>query len=297
MEVHNEEDVTSQPKVSEPATTNPKVSTTIPTFVPINEEFFQDFFVPSPTATISTPITIAPCPPISLGVSQVQTPFLTDSTTTTTTTFIVDPTVTVNTSYVGVGPLGFTIGHSTPPISPFRQDDLDMIYGGDDDDFEGFTYSPFNIQIERDDEALVTRGKLKAINEKLDSLLQASKASSSDEYSQVTMKPFLETLTKEHSANLEKTNKVVDASASVCNTTTEKVDKLIIDARSFMEKFQRSFESNTANSIEVIFGLGSTLKTKKAKLEEVRTSIQKDNVKLNSSISSKIMNLQDDFVG
>lgn len=51
------------------------------------------------------------------------------------------------------------------------------------------------------------------------------------------MKPFLETLTKEHSDNLEKTNKVVDASASVCNIATEKVDKLIIDARSFMEKF------------------------------------------------------------
>ncbi|CAI9269356.1 unnamed protein product [Lactuca saligna] len=70
-EVRNEEDVSFQPKVSEMATTIPEVSTTIPTLVPIHEDFFQSSFVPSPTDTTSTPITIASCPPVSLGVSQV----------------------------------------------------------------------------------------------------------------------------------------------------------------------------------------------------------------------------------
>ncbi|CAI9293042.1 unnamed protein product [Lactuca saligna] len=180
-------------------------------------------------------------------------------------------------------------------IAKHHQDDPDTIYGDDNDDFTGFTYSPSNIRTEIDDKAPVTRGQLKTINEKLDSLLQASKASSSDEYSQATMMSLLQTLTKEHSANLEKTNKAVDTSTSVCNTTTEKVNKLITDALLFIEKFQTSFEFNTTKANEVIYGLGSTLKTEKVKLEEVHTGIQKDNVELNSSFSSKITQLQDDL--
>ena len=81
------------------------------------------------------------------------------------------------------------------------------------------------------------------------------------------MKSLLENLTKEHSANLEKTNKAVDASASVCNIMTKKIDKLIYDAHAFMEKFQTTFESITVKANEVIFGLGSTLRTEKAKLD------------------------------
>ena len=58
-----------------------------------------------------------------------------------------------------------------------------------------------------------------------------------------------------------------------------------------MDKFQTSFDSNTAKANEVISGLGSTLKTEKAKLEAIRTGIQNDNVDLNSPISSKITQL------
>lgn len=65
--------------------------------------------------------------------------------------------------------------------------------------------------------------KMKAINENIDTLLQVSKpSSSSDEYSQVSINSILETLTKEHSSNLEKMNNVVNASTSVCNETTKK---------------------------------------------------------------------------
>ncbi|CAI9282553.1 unnamed protein product [Lactuca saligna] len=293
-EVHNEEDVTSQPKVLEPATTNPEVTYEIPTSIPFTEELFQDFSVLSPTVTISTPIIIAPCPPVLLSLSQAQTPLFTDSTATTTTSNV-ETLITVNTSDAGAGALVFSVGHSTPPISPFHQDDPDMIYGADDDEFIEFTYSPFNIRTESDDEAPVTRVQLKAINEKLDLLLQSSKASSSEDYLQPTIKYFFETLTKEHSAKLEKTNKVVDASASVCNDTTEKVDKLITNPRLFMEKFQSSFECNTIKANEVISSLGSTLKTEKAKLEQVRCGPQTDNVELNSFILSKITKLQDEL--
>ncbi|CAI9284479.1 unnamed protein product [Lactuca saligna] len=154
---------------------------------------------------------------------------------------------------------------------------------------------PRILRNESDDEAPVTRGKLKAIHEKVDSLLHASKSSSTDDYSQATVKYLLETLTQEHSTNLEKMNKVINASANVCNNMTKKVDKLITDATVFMEKFQSSFESNTTKANEIISSLGSTLKTKKSKLQEVVTGIKSDHAKSQSSISSQISKLQDDL--
>ena len=114
-----------------------------------------------------------------MGVSQTHIPLFTDSTATTTGT-TVEPPVTINASDVGVGASGFTVGYSTIPISPLNEDDPDIVYDGDDKDFRGLTYSPFNIRTESDDEAPVTKGKLKAINENLDSLLQSTKASTGD---------------------------------------------------------------------------------------------------------------------
>ena len=98
-------------------------------------------------------------------------------------------------------------------------------------------------------------------------MLNVAKTSSINDYSQDTVKSILETLTKEHSTNLERMNKAVDDSTSVYNKTNKKVDKLISDAQVFMEQFQSAFESNTAKANEVISSLGSTLKTEKAKLQ------------------------------
>lgn len=126
-----------------------------------------------------------------MGVSQTQTPIFIDFTTTTSTS-TVKTVVTVNTSNVGAGASGFTVGHSTPPVSPFCLDDPDTFYGDDgDEDFAGFTYSPLNIRTTSDEKAPITKGQLKAINEKLDSLLQASKASSTDDYSQASIRSIL----------------------------------------------------------------------------------------------------------
>ncbi|CAI9275470.1 unnamed protein product [Lactuca saligna] len=91
-------------------------------------------------------------------------------------------------------------------------------------------------------------------------------------------------------------NKVVDASASMCNATTEKVDKLITDACLFMETFQSSSESNTVKANEVISSLRSDLLSERTKLEAVRTGIQSDHSELKTSISTKLQKLQDDLV-
>ncbi|CAI9263190.1 unnamed protein product [Lactuca saligna] len=168
-------------------------------------------------------------------VSQQQTtlaqstPLFTDSTPTITTT-IDEPPMFSKASNVGAGASGFTFSHSTQPISPLCQNDPDTIFGEHEEDFGCFAYISFNIRTESDDDTLVTKTKLKDINEKLDSLIKASKTLTSDEYSQAKIKSFLETLTKEHPTNLDMTNIVVDASTSVCKEMMEKVDKLITNA-------------------------------------------------------------------
>ncbi|CAI9298866.1 unnamed protein product [Lactuca saligna] len=62
-----------------------------------------------------------------------------------------------------------------------------------------------------------------------------------------------------------------------------------------MEKFQSSFESNTAKADKVISIMGSTLKIEKEKLQEVRTGHKSDHDDFQTSISSKIYKIQDDL--
>ncbi|CAI9274710.1 unnamed protein product [Lactuca saligna] len=183
------------------------------------------FSIPSPTSTFSTPITIAPCPPVSLSVSQSQTPFFTDSTATTITTTD-EPPVNVNTSDAGARASGFSVGHSTPPVSTLRRDDPETIFGGDVN-FEDFTFSPFHVVEESDEDATVTQKQFKAINDKLDSLIQSSNSSSNNAYSQEVVKALNETTLKEHAANLENANKAMEDSAKTCKEATDKVNKLI----------------------------------------------------------------------
>ncbi|CAI9299727.1 unnamed protein product [Lactuca saligna] len=222
------------------------------------DEFFEDVSIPSPTAPVLTPITIAPCPSISLGISQVQTPIFNDSTATTTTSNV-DPPVSVNGSDAGAGASGFTVSYYTLPISTIRQ------------------------------------GQLKSIKKKLDSLLESTKASYSDSYSQEAVKALIKTTLKEHATNLEKENKAVEYSAVTCKEATKKVDKLISDARSFMRTFQSSNEINTTKVNAVISNLSSSLKTEMEALTHVRTGLQHDNNEFQNTISSKIDKLHNEL--
>ena len=63
---------------------------------------------------------------------------------------------------------------------------------------------------------------------KLDSILASSTVSSIKSYSEATVKGMLDTLVKEHAANIEKTHKAVENSTQSCLQATEKVDKLIL---------------------------------------------------------------------
>ncbi|CAI9287626.1 unnamed protein product [Lactuca saligna] len=141
---------------------------------------------------------IAPCPPTASSQTKtsihLSTPLFSDFITPPTTS--VEPPVLVNASYAGADTSGFTMSHISPPISSLCQDNPDMIYGDGEDDMVGFTFSPFTIRSESDEKAPVMKGQLKAIHENLDSFLKASKPSSTEDYSQASVKSILETLTK-----------------------------------------------------------------------------------------------------
>ena len=55
--------VTSNLEVSQPVSPNLEVNFQIPVSVPITDDFIEDASIPFLTATISTLITIVPCPP------------------------------------------------------------------------------------------------------------------------------------------------------------------------------------------------------------------------------------------
>lgn len=62
-----------------------------------------------------------------------------------------------------------------------------------------------------------------------------------------------------------------------------------------MADFRRSSDENTDTINKVIVGLGSTLRTEQEVLSHVRSEIKHDNTKLNTSVVSKIEQLQKDL--
>lgn len=82
----------------------------------------------------------------------------------------------------------------------------------------------FNVQQSSDDEdAHVMKGKFKDLNEKLDMILESTKSSSSFEYMLASHRALIETLTKEHDANLAKSIKVVEDYEKTCKEMTKKL--------------------------------------------------------------------------
>lgn len=62
-----------------------------------------------------------------------------------------------------------------------------------------------------------------------------------------------------------------------------------------MDKFQQSFKSNRATANEVISSLRTSLKSERAKFQDIRIGLKGDHEKFQSSISSQFSSLQDDL--
>ncbi|CAI9274748.1 unnamed protein product [Lactuca saligna] len=196
---------------------------------------------------------------------------------------------------MGAGAIGVTLCFASFTISPLRQDDQDTNFAGYHDEFQYSKYSPFNVQEESDDDAPITKGKFKAVNEKLDNLLESSKTSSRIEYSFESIKALIETLTKEHTNSPVASTKVVENLESTVREMTEKVEKLLANVTHFMEEFQSSSENNIATANKVITNIGYILQSEKEALYKVHSDLQVDNTKMNAFVVSKIEKLQVDL--
>ncbi|CAI9263693.1 unnamed protein product [Lactuca saligna] len=115
-----------------------------------------------------------------------------------------------------------------------------MIVGdtGDDDDLGGFTYSPFQIRTESEYEASVSKGKLKSIHEKLDQLLLASKASSTEAYSKATVE-----LLTTYNNNISSMNEALQNLGAMLKTEKINLEKIRTGLQQDHSLFQTSLTS------------------------------------------------------
>lgn len=82
----------------------------------------------------------------------------------------------VNVSDTGVD-INFdvTLGRGASTASPLDEDDANILFGNDQENFTDFVFSPFTINVNSDDDdAPMSEGQFKTLNEKLDSLLESS---------------------------------------------------------------------------------------------------------------------------
>ncbi|CAI9298585.1 unnamed protein product [Lactuca saligna] len=220
---------------------------------------------PSPKITTSTPITIASChPPVSSQPPTsitVLVPIFTESTIPPKASTA--PISSINISDMGANTSGFS-RHVTPSISLIHTDDLYMIFGDDEDDMGRFTYSPFQFRIDSEDEASATKGELKSHHDKIDQLILASKASSSETYSKEAVESILERVIKEHATN---------ASTMTKNT----------------------YDSSTFTANKAIQNVSAIFKAERENFVELRKEFQSDNQAFQSSTDAKISKLQEEL--
>ncbi|CAI9300134.1 unnamed protein product [Lactuca saligna] len=148
---------------------------------------------------------------------------------------------------------------TTSPVSPQLHGSKDIL-GGEGFNFDTFHYSTFSIQDDSDEDAPITQKELKALNEKLDSILASSNISSSKAYSEAAVKGMLDTLVKEHAANLDKANKAVENSTQYCLQVTEKVDKLVSETKAFLTKINTVVVKKATNMHNAIANLNASLR-------------------------------------
>ena len=115
--------------------------------------------------------------------------------------------------------------------------------------------------------------QFKALNSKLDNLLESSKTSSRTEYSYEFVKSLIETFTKDHAKSLDSSTKAVENSEKTVREATKNVEKVANDVTEFMVDFRRSSDKSTKAANKFIAIFGTTLQTEKVALSKVRTKI------------------------
>ena len=82
---------------------------------------------------------------------------------------------------------------------------------------------------------------------------------------------------KEHSNNIDWINKVVEDSTSSCLQTTEKVDKLIFEMKTFISEIQTATANNATQVNDIIFNLNASIRKERESLEKLQADISANN--------------------
>ncbi|CAI9285170.1 unnamed protein product [Lactuca saligna] len=106
---------------------------------------------------------------------------------------------------------------------------------------------------------------------------------------------MLDTLLKEHVANLAKANKAVEDSAQSCMQETENVDKLISDTKTFITEINTVAAKNASNANDAIVNLNDSLRKERESIEKLWADISTENSTFQTSISSSLSKFQEDL--
>ncbi|KAL7587596.1 hypothetical protein Lser_V15G40912 [Lactuca serriola] len=174
---------------------------------------------------------------------------------------------TVSTAHTS---LLFMDSTTTTTTTTTTTNDPDTIFGDGRDIFEDFTYNPFRVQQESDeDDAPMTTEQFKAINTKLDSLLESTKAYSSNEYSPASIKAFLETLTKEHASNLALTNKHLRILKRLARKRPKKLINYFLISKALWKTFALHLNATQHLQTQLSIGGEAHKEVKKVSTEDV----------------------------
>ena len=172
-------------------------------------------------------------------------------------------------------------------------------------EFDSFYYSPYRVQSNDDDNALVTKRHLRDLNEKLDKLFSSSSSTPSETYSGAAIKALLETFVKEHDTSIFNAAKAIDASTSSCQKetiaieestkyfkhATENVEKLIYDAHIFLDSLQAAALKNPQTVNASGDNLTQSLQAENKHFDEARQNTKSDYKELQTSIHDRLEKL------
>ncbi|CAI9283093.1 unnamed protein product [Lactuca saligna] len=214
------------------------------------------------------------------------------------------PPVTIPVSIPPIFPIPTTQPFTIIPIpTPIFTDTTTTTTGGEDLEFDSTYFNPYRAQSDDDDDELVTKCHLKAVNENIDQLLSSS---SSGAHSEESLKALFSSVVKDHSASLSAAAKAieastsqcqqaslaVDASTKECKEATTKVNNLVSDAQLFLDSLQAAAQKNAQTVNASVDNLQRSLQSDRSKHEATCQAIEAANASLHANINDHLTQLE-----
>ncbi|KAL7594772.1 hypothetical protein Lser_V15G29628 [Lactuca serriola] len=141
----------------------------------------------------------------------------------------------------------------------------------------------------------VTKKHLKELHEKIDSLIASSSSSSHSTISTTAIQGIVDTFTKAHETSINSAIAAIDASTKACAAATEKVEKLFVDASSFLQSLQETVDSNEKKLDSLVNKLATLVASELDSFASLRQSLSDDNTSFKATIEERLTKLHEDL--